>query len=173
MREENEKHKLSLSVCWLVFVVSFCVVFAFFCRRRLRRRRRLLLLLLLRLLPLRRRLLLGDIFGCSWLSWGWFGGCFCASWSLLGASIGHLGRSWGGLGRPWGHLARTREGDQISGRTWIGFWTVLGGQRGAQTTPRRHPEAPRWPKRAPRRNPRRTKTNDKFNFKNDIVFDPS
>ena len=133
-----------LSVCWLVFVVSFCVVFAFFCRRRLRRLLRLrllllLLLLLLRLLPLRRRLLLGDFFGCSWVSWGWFGGCFCASWGLLGASFGHLGRSWGGLGRPWGHLARTREGDQFSGRNLSRFLDRLGGPKGRPDDPKTTP----------------------------------
>ena len=129
-----------LSVCWLVFVVSFCVVFAFFCRRRRRRLLLLLLLLLLlRLLPLRRRLLLGDFFGCSWVSWGWFGGCFCASWGLLGASFGHLGRSWGGLGRPWGHLARTREEDQFSGVILGRFLDRLGGPKGRPDDPKTTP----------------------------------
>ena len=188
-----------LSVCWLVFVVSLCVVFAFFCRRRLRR---LLLLLHLLLLGVFWSILgpLGVVLGASWCHLGMCFGHLGWSWAVLGPHMifVRLGSSWGSmlailgrlgglLGSFWGVFwascavlsglgAVSRAQDRELNfwcATWVDFWTVLGAQKGAQTTPRRHPDTPRRPKRWPRRSQRRPKIDQKIDLKNDRFLDPS
>ena len=112
--------------------------------------------------------------------WGRLGGRCWPFWVVLGGSWDHFGVCFGHLGRSWAVLGSScaRETVQLSDApfwpaTWVDFWTVLGAQEGAQTTPRRHLETPRRPKRAPRRSPRRPKIDDKFYIKIDTLFERS
>ena len=94
---------------------------------------------------------LGDRFGSSWESFG-------AILGRLGSRFGHLGGSWGVILGVLGHLGAVLGGlgavlcprDRVAyftAATCVDFWTVLEAQEATQTTPRRHPGTPRWPRR--------------------------
>ena len=76
------------------------------------------------------------------------------------------GTLWG----PGAMLCIIWTGPKIGCATWTTFGTVLGSQRGAQGTPRRPLETPRWPKRAPKGSPRRPKINHKMQSKIDTLL---
>ena len=59
--------------------------------------------------------------------------------SLLGVSWGALGGSWRLLERSWGELTPRRGGARFWRRSWVGFWTHLGCQKGAKTEPKTRP----------------------------------
>ena len=71
---------------------------------------------------------------------GHLGGC----WSIILGILGGHEAVLGGLGAV---LCPQDRPANFTGATCVDFWTVLESQKAAQTTPRRHPETPRWPKR--------------------------
>ena len=138
--------------CLICFVLSFCCVALCVCR-----------------LGSLCRLIFGRL-GSSWGSMlailGRLGGLLGSFWVVFWASCAVLS----GLGA----VSRAQyRGLNFWFATWVDFWTVLGAQKGAQTTPRRHPDTPRRPKRWPRRSQRRPKIDDKIDSKNDRFLDPS
>ena len=101
--------------------------------------------------------------------WGRLGGRCWPFWVVLGGSWDHFGVCFGHLGRSWAVLGSScaRETVQLSDApfwcaTCVDFWTVLGAQEAAQTTPRRHPETPRWPKK--RQDAAQDEQNSMINF---------
>ena len=70
-------------------------------------------------------------------------------------------------------LTPIRGGTRNHGRSWIGFWTHLGCQKGAKTEPKTRPGGLKTTQEATKTARKTTKIDQKIVFKNDRVLERS